>query len=82
MEAKHDLHGAISMGAEKDSPETIRGRIDAMIQELQELRRKLAVPLEVAPPASNLARELYGAPAPATGGDDGYDPNLDWERFG
>ncbi len=70
------------MAVEKESPEVILGRIDAMIQELQELRRTLAVQLEVAPPGSNLAHELFGVLASPSGSDDDYDPQLDWERFG
>ncbi len=69
------------MSAEKEPAETILGRIDAMIQELQELRRTLAVHLEVAPPAGNLAHELFGVLAPPSGSDDEYDQHLDWERF-
>ncbi len=72
----------VAMSVEKESPEVILGRIDAMIQELQELRRTLAVQLEVAPPAGNLAHELFGVLAPPSGRDDEYDPQLDWERFG
>ncbi len=69
------------MSGEKDSPEVILGRIDAMIQELQQLRRTLAVQLEVAPPGGNLAHELFGVLAPPSGRDDEYDQHLDWERF-
>ncbi len=69
------------MPVEKESPEIILGRIDAMIQELQELRRALAEQFEVAPPTGNLAHELFGVLAPPPGSDDEYDPYLDWERF-
>ena len=70
------------MSVEKEPSYIILGRINAMIQELQELRRTLVVRLEVAPPASNLAHDLFGVLAPPHGGDDEYDPHLDWERFG
>ncbi len=70
------------MSVEKEPPEVILGRIDAMIQELHELRRTLAVQLEVVPPAGNLAHELFGVLAPRGGSDDEYDQHLDWERFG
>ncbi len=70
------------MSVEKESPEVILGRIDAMIQELQELRRALAVQLEVAPAPSSLAHDLFGVLAPPPGGVDEYDMGLDWERFG
>jgi len=71
----------VAMSAETQSPEVILSRIDALIHELQELRRTLAIQLEVAPPAGNLAQKLFGVLAPPGGRDDEYDQQLDWERF-
>ncbi len=69
------------MSAETQPPEVILSRIDAMIHELQELRRALAIQLEAVPPASNLAQKLFGVLAPPKGTDDEYDQHLDWDRF-
>jgi hypothetical protein len=59
--------------------ETISRRIDAIIHELEELRQ-MVVRTPVGPPTDNLAQQLYGALG--QGGEDEYDPDLDWQRFG
>lgn len=70
------------MSAETQPPEVILSRIDAMIHELQELRRALAIQLEAAPSAGNLAQRLFGVLAPPKGSEDKeYDQHLDWDRF-
>jgi hypothetical protein len=60
------------------SPKTILQRIDAIIQELEELREMvLRTPTE--PPNDNLAQQLYGALGQGNWNE--YDPDLDWQRF-
>ncbi len=56
----------------------IVGRIDAMMRELETIRRQLAVLPRVAV-ASGLTQELFGAAG--KGSRDEYDMNLDWKRF-
>jgi hypothetical protein len=52
-------------------------RIDAIIQELQELRQEILT--RDRPSEQNLAAQLYGAWGKGTW--DEYDPHLDWRRF-
>jgi hypothetical protein len=59
------------------SPETILKRIDAIIQELEALR-KIVVTTQ-APPQNNLAEKLFGALGPGTWAE--YDLDLEWQRF-
>ena len=61
----------------QEPPENILDRIDAIIQELQELRQ--AVLTQTRPVEENLAAQLYGALGQGTW--DEYDPQLDWQRF-
>ncbi len=56
----------------------IVGRIDAMMRELEMMRRQLTVIPKVAV-ASGLTQELFGAAGKGT--RDEYDMNLDWKRF-
>ena len=60
-----------------ESPDLILKRIDAIIQELQELRQVVLV--QERSPEGNLAEQLYGALGQGTW--DEYDPDLDWQRF-
>jgi len=53
-------------------------RIDAMMRELEMMRRQLTVIPKVAV-ASGLTQELFGAAGKGT--RDEYDMNLDWKRF-
>ncbi len=53
-------------------------RIDAMIRELQAMRRELATSPKTEP-ESNIVGELFGAAGKGTW--DEYDMNLDWMRF-
>ena len=53
-------------------------RIDAIIRELEALRRQLALVPE-ATPTRNLTEELFGAAGQGT--RDEYDMRLDWARF-
>ena len=54
------------------------GRIDAMMRELETIRRQLtALPRVTA--MSGLTQELFGAAG--KGSRDEYDLNLDWKRF-
>jgi hypothetical protein len=52
-------------------------RIDAIIQELQELRQEVLTRDRHS--EQNLAAQLYGAWGKGTW--DEYDPHLDWQRF-
>jgi len=54
------------------------GRIDAMMRELETMRRQLMVLPKVAV-ATGLTQELFGAAGKGT--RDEYDLNLDWKRF-
>lgn len=56
----------------------ILGRIDAMIRELEIMRRQLAT-LPKAEPSSGLTDKLFGALGHGTWAE--YDLNLDWARF-
>lgn len=56
----------------------IVGRIDAMMRELETMRRQLTTVSTVAV-ASGLTQELFGAAGKGT--RDEYDMNLDWKRF-
>jgi hypothetical protein len=56
--------------------ERILERIDAIIQELQELRHEVLT--RDRPTEENLAAQLYGAWGQGTW--DEYDPHLDWRR--
>ena len=57
--------------------DSILGRIDAIILELQALRR--AVLEDKQPPQENLTSKLYGVLGQGTWEE--YDPKLDWQRF-
>lgn len=59
------------------TPEVIVKRIDAIIHQLQELRRTILV--QTRPPDGNLVERLYGALG--QGSWDEYDLHLDWQRF-
>lgn len=60
------------------SPETAVQRIDAIIRELEALRRQLTTePKAIA--THNLTEELFGAAGHGT--RDEYDSFLDWLRF-
>lgn len=52
-------------------------RIDAMIRELETMRRQLTQPKRIAPP--NLVDQLFGVLGHGTW--DEYDLDLDWKRF-
>ncbi len=54
------------------------GRIDAMMRELETIRRQLTALPKVAV-ATGLTKELFGAAG--KGSRDEYDLNLDWKRF-
>lgn len=56
----------------------IVGRIDAMMRELEIMRRQLTTVPTVAV-ASGLTQELFGAAGKGT--RDEYDMNLDWKMF-
>jgi hypothetical protein len=56
----------------------IVGRIDAMMRELEIMRRQLTE-LPKAAVATGLTQELFGAAGRGT--RDEYDMNLDWKRF-
>ena len=61
------------------SPETVVQRIDAIIRELEELRRLvLREPGE--PSDESRIEQLYGALGQGDWSE--YDPDLDWQRFG
>ena len=57
--------------------ERILERIDAIIQELQELRQEVLT--RDHPSEENLTAQLYGAWG--KGKWEEYDPHLDWQRF-
>jgi hypothetical protein len=59
-------------------PELIIKKIDAIVHELQELRRTIQV--QIRPPETNLAEQLYGALG--RGSWEEYDHDLEWRRFG
>lgn len=59
------------------TPETIIKKIDAILYELQELRRTILV--QTRPSDGNLAEQLYGVLGRGTW--DEYDRQLDWQRF-
>ena len=63
---------------ERAFPDPILRRIDAIIQELQELKQVVLV--QERSVDGNLAAQLYGALGQGTW--DEYDPDLDWQRFG
>ena len=63
---------------EHASPDPVLRRIDAIIRELQELRRVVLVQERSAD--GNLTAQLYGALGQGTW--DEYDSDLDWQRFG
>ncbi|MBM3131301.1 MAG: hypothetical protein FJ009_22090 [Chloroflexi bacterium] len=54
------------------------GRIDAMMRELETIRRQLTT-LPKGAVATGLTKELFGAAG--KGSRDEYDLNLDWKRF-
>ncbi|HEX8682521.1 MAG TPA: hypothetical protein VF707_09430 [Ardenticatenaceae bacterium] len=58
--------------------EAIVQRIDAILQELAELRR-MVIQSQAYPQGKNLAERLYGSAGQGTW--DEYDPDLDWKRF-
>jgi hypothetical protein len=57
--------------------ETIVKRIDAIVYELQELRRTILE--ETQPSDKNLVEQLYGVLGKGTW--DEYDHHIDWKRF-
>jgi hypothetical protein len=62
------------------SPQDLRPlltRLDAIIRELEALRRQLIMEPEK---VFNLAEKLFGVLG--NGSWDEYDPDLDWKRFG
>jgi len=59
------------------TPDVIVKRIDAILYELQELRR--AVLEQSRPSNGNLTQQLYGALGKGTW--DEYDRDIDWRRF-
>ncbi|MBN1582628.1 MAG: hypothetical protein JXA89_18100 [Anaerolineae bacterium] len=61
----------------QETPDLILRRIDAIIQELQELRQVVLV--QERSSEAKLATQLYGALGQGTW--DEYDPDLDWQRF-
>jgi len=68
------------------SPEAVLDRLDAIIRELQELRRTLVIQPEVTPTTASLTQRLSGILAPPD--QDGtfdvleeYHAVSDWERF-
>ena len=58
-------------------PETIIKKIDAIVYELQELRRTLQA--QTRPPETRLTEQLYGVLG--QGSWEEYDYALDWKRF-
>jgi hypothetical protein len=56
----------------------IVGRIDAMMRELETMRRQLTT-VPTAAVTSGLTQELFGAAGQGTREE--YDLNLDWKRF-
>jgi hypothetical protein len=66
-----------SIQEERASSDLILKRIDAIIQELQELRQIVLVQEHVAD--GNLTAQLYSALGQGTW--DEYDLDLDWQRF-
>jgi hypothetical protein len=57
-------------------PHQIIKRIDAIILELELLRRQLATP---PPQPANLTEQLFGALG--RGSWDEYEPDVEWQRF-
>jgi hypothetical protein len=57
----------------------IVARIDAIIRELEALRRQLTLPAKTTPETHSLTEELYGSLGHGTW--DEYDLDLDWKRF-
>jgi len=69
-----------------DSPALMLGRLDAIIRELQELRRTLVMQHSGQPPSTRLTQQLSGILAPSgKNGDfdvwEEYRAISDWERF-
>ena len=60
------------------SPEKILQRIDAIMHELEELRKEI-LHFQVKPPTGNLAQKLYGVLG--RGNWDEYDLDLDWQKY-
>lgn len=58
-------------------PRLVIARIDAIIRELEALRRQLVAPVTTGMP--NLTEQLFGALGHGTW--DEYDLQLDWARF-
>ena len=58
-------------------PEAIIKKIDAIVYELQELRRTIRA--QVRPTETHLTEQLYGVLG--RGSWDEYDHSLDWQRF-
>jgi hypothetical protein len=76
----YNKHGVVKLGggqAVHTTSETIVKRIDAILLELQELRRAILVQSQ--PRNGNLSEQLYGALG--QGSWDEYDRDLDWQRF-
>lgn len=65
------------MATTDSETQQIVARIDAIIQELEALRRQLT--LMAAPPTPNLTAPLFGALGHGTW--DEYDPDLDWTQY-
>ena len=59
--------------------EAILQRIDAILQEMAELRR-MVIQSQAQPQGTNLAEQLYGSAGQGTW--DEYDRDLDWKRSG
>jgi predicted component of type VI protein secretion system len=68
------------MGVQVDdlSPQVIVQRIDAIMQELGELRQMI-IRIQTKLPKDNLAEQLYGILGKGTWGE--YDLDLEWQRF-
>jgi hypothetical protein len=65
------------MATTDSNTQQIVARIDAIIQELEALRRQLT--LMTAPLAPNVTAPLFGALG--HGAWDEYDPDLDWTQY-
>ena len=68
----------MGLGIKKETPEVISQRIDAIIQELEELR-KVITAQESGPCSEDLAQQLYGALGQGVWEE--YDFDLDWKQF-
>jgi hypothetical protein len=62
-----------------DSAEKILKRIDAIINELQDLRQVILRGQTVASSEESVAEQLYGVLGQGDWSE--YDPDLDWQRF-